>query len=78
MCREDIIQIAHLPDNLKSKYSKLSDDSASGLTLAAIQKRAIEQALIRNDWKKMKTARELNVDKGTLRRMIQRLEIKEP
>ncbi len=78
LCRDEIIQIAHLPDNLKSKYSKLSDDSASGLTLEAIQKRAIEQALIRNDWKKMKTARELNIDKGTLRRMIQRLEIKEP
>ncbi|MBD3289243.1 hypothetical protein GF337_10600 [candidate division KSB1 bacterium] len=78
LCRDEIIQIAHLPDNLKSRYSKSGDDGAGGLTLSAIQKRAVEQALIRNNWKKMKTARELNIDKGTLRRMIERLEIKEP
>jgi transcriptional regulator with GAF, ATPase, and Fis domain len=45
------------------------------LRIAKAQKRAIEQALIRNNWKRMATARELNIDKGTLRRMIERLGI---
>ena len=78
LCRDQVIQISHLPEQLKAKYIKLSDSSSGGLTLDAIQKRALEQALIRNKWKRMATARELNIDKGTLRRMINRLDIKEP
>ncbi len=78
LCSNQIIQISHLPEQLKKKYTKISDKATAGLTLAAIQKRALEQALIRNNWKRMATARELNVDKGTLRRMIKRLEIKKP
>jgi hypothetical protein len=39
------------------------------LRIAKAQKRAIEQALIRNNGKRMATARELNIDKGTLRRI---------
>ena len=78
LCSNQIIQISHLPEQLKEKYTKISNKATAGLTLATIQKRALEQALIRNNWKRMATARELNIDKGTLRRMIKRLEIKEP
>ena len=78
LCRDQTIQVSHLPEPFKEKYISLADNTSAGLTLTAIQKRAIEGALIRNNWKKMATARELNVDKGTLRRMIKRLEIKEP
>ncbi|MCI0495487.1 hypothetical protein L0Z72_10815 [candidate division KSB1 bacterium] len=45
--------------------------------LTAIPKHTIEQALIRNNWKRMATARELNIDKGTLRRKMERLGIRE-
>ncbi len=78
LCRNEIIQMPHLPEQLRAKYIKFSDKSTAGFTLAAIQKRALEQALIRNNWKRMATARELGIDKGTLRRMIIRLRIKEP
>jgi sigma-54 dependent transcriptional regulator, acetoin dehydrogenase operon transcriptional activator AcoR len=78
LCRDQKIQVSHLPEPLKEKYVTLDDKTSAGLTLATIQKRAIEGALIRNNWKKIKTARELGVDKGTLRRMIERLGIKEP
>ncbi len=78
LCRDQIIQVSHLPEPLKVKYVQLGDKASAGLTLAAIKKRTIEGALIRNNWKKMATARELNVDKGTLRRMIKQLGIKEP
>ena len=78
LCHDQEIQISHLPELLKEKYLKMSDTLSVGLTLQAIQKRSIEQSLIRNNWKRLATARELNVDKGTLRRMMQRLGIKEP
>ena len=45
------------------------------LTLKEIEKRAIEMALQRNNWKKLATARELGIDKNTLRRKIKRLAI---
>lgn len=78
LCRNQTVQVSHLPEPLKAKYIKLDSKASTGLTLADIQKRALEQALIRNNWKRIATARELNVDKGTLRRMIERLDIKEP
>jgi len=45
------------------------------MTLKEIEKSAIEQALMRNEWKTMATARELGIDKNTLRRKIKRLGI---
>ncbi|RQW06602.1 hypothetical protein EH223_02070, partial [candidate division KSB1 bacterium] len=59
----------------REKYEDKDLSELAGQSLAAIQKRAIEQALIRNNGKRMATARELNIDKGTLRRMIERLGI---
>ncbi|MBW2027070.1 MAG: sigma-54-dependent Fis family transcriptional regulator, partial [Deltaproteobacteria bacterium] len=47
----------------------------TGLTLKEIEKRAIEMALQRNNWKKLATARELGINKNTLRRKIKRLRI---
>jgi len=55
-----------------------SVNSLTGLTLKEIEKAAIHQALLRNNWKKMATARELGIDKNTLRRKIKRLGIMEP
>ncbi|HID30911.1 MAG TPA: hypothetical protein EYP19_13055 [Desulfobacterales bacterium] len=50
----------------------------TGFTLKEVEKRAIQDALQRNQWKKVKTARELGIDKNTLRRKIRRLRIIEP
>ena len=77
LCRDEMIQVFHLPEKFKARYLKSDEKSTAGLTLNDIQKRAIEQALIRNNWKRLATARELNIDKGTLRRMIKRFGIKE-
>jgi len=73
LCQEELINLDCLPDRLHPK-----DDSIlvpSGLTLKQIERRAIEQALEKNQWKKMATARELGIDKNTLRRKIKRLGI---
>jgi transcriptional regulator of acetoin/glycerol metabolism len=45
-------------------------------TLKAIEKQAIIRALIQNNWRKMATTRELGIDKNTLRRKIQRYDIR--
>ncbi len=77
LCHDQIIRVTHLPEHFRTKYADKDLSELAGQTLAAIQKRAIEQALIRNNWKRLATARELNIDKGTLRRMMERLGIGE-
>lgn len=76
LCHDQIIRVAHLPEHFRAKYDSKELGELAGQSLAAIQKRAIEQALIRNHWKRLATARELNIDKGTLRRMMERLGIR--
>jgi sigma-54 dependent transcriptional regulator, acetoin dehydrogenase operon transcriptional activator AcoR len=66
----DMILLHHLPEHIIP--TALSATVPTGFTLQEIEKRAIEQALRRNQWKKVATARELGIDKNTLRRKIQR------
>ena len=76
LCLEGLIQLGHLPTHLVPKnHTTLVSE---GLTLKEVEKRAIEEALDRNQWKKVKTARELGIDKNTLRRKIARLGIIDP
>jgi PAS domain S-box-containing protein len=74
ICREQVIRLKDLPEAIHPKDGALQ--IPGGLTLKEIEKHAIHQALVRNNWKKMATARELGVDKNTLRRKINRLGIK--
>jgi len=76
LCRDDLIRIQHLPDRILPRSDQMV--VPTNLTLKEIEKHAIEQALQRNQWKRMATARELGVDKNTLRRKIQRLGIRLP
>ena len=71
-----MIRLHHLPDHLIPRNDAML--VPTGLTLTEIEKHAIEQALERNHWKKMATARELGIDKNTLRRKIKRLNIEAP
>ena len=75
LCQEKLIQLQHLPAQLIPENNSVI--VAGGLTLKEVEKRAIEEALQRNQWKKVKTARELGIDKNTLRRKIKRLGIVE-
>jgi PAS domain S-box-containing protein len=76
MCREDIIHLHNLPDRIVPKTDAIL--VSTGLTLREIEKHSIQRALQRNQWKKMVTARELGIDKNTLRRKITRLGIPVP
>jgi DNA-binding NtrC family response regulator len=62
-------QMTFVTPNLLSIPNRSSTDKSS----KEIEKTAIQQALMRNNWKKMVTARELGIDKNTLRRKINRL-----
>jgi transcriptional regulator with PAS, ATPase and Fis domain len=76
LCREDLIRLRDLPAHLIP-----ADDAVilpKGLTLKEIEERTILQALQRNNWKRVKTARELGIDKNSLRRKIIRFGIKTP
>lgn len=73
LCREGLIQQKCLPEHLKSDACRLVDPE--GFTLVDAERRAILNALDRNGWRRMAAARELGVDKNTLRRKMQRLNI---
>jgi len=70
LCREDIIRVACLPDHILP--SSALNPILPGLTLKEIEKRAIHQALERNRGKKVATAKELGINKNTLRRKLLR------
>jgi len=76
LCRGELIRLQHLPERLVPKDGAML--VPTGLTLKEIERRAIQQALERNQWKKMATARELGIDKNTLRRKINRFNIIKP
>lgn len=76
LCRDGFIAPEHLPDHLRSQPSALAD--SGGLTLQEIEKQALREALVRNHWRRMATARELGIDKNTLRRKIKRFGIGRP
>jgi transcriptional regulator with PAS, ATPase and Fis domain len=76
LCKGEMIRLHHLPEWVQPEKDSIR--ISTDMTLKEIEKSAIQQALMRNDWKKMATARELGIDKNTLRRKIIRLGIIDP
>jgi PAS domain S-box-containing protein len=76
LCRGELIRLQHLPERLIPKNKKML--VPIGLTLKEVERHAIHQALERNKWKRMATARELGIDKNTLRRKIKLYGFVEP
>jgi PAS domain S-box-containing protein len=74
LCRDDIIRVEDLPEHLIPLGNQPS--MPAGVTLQDIEKMAILQALRRNQGRKMAAARELGIDKNTLRRKMIRLGIR--
>lgn len=73
LCKGGLIQPTCLPENLHAH--KCGNAGFDGLTLQDVERRAIRDALERNRGRKMATARELGIDKNTLRRKMKRLNI---
>ncbi len=76
LCPNGLIQPGHLPDHLRPdlRPGLLLD----GLTLKEQEKRVLREALERHGWRRLATARELGIDKNTLRRKIKRLGLVPP
>jgi transcriptional regulator of acetoin/glycerol metabolism len=68
-----MIRLAHLPEQIQPQKEPLQLPVET--SLKAIEKQAIIRALNHNNWRKMVTARELGIDKNTLRRKILRYDI---
>lgn len=73
LCRDGLIQPRCLPDYLHAGGPAIGD--LAGLPLIEAERRTIINALDRNNWRRMVTARELGIDKNTLRRKMIRLNI---
>jgi PAS domain S-box-containing protein len=73
LCQQGLILPEHLPDQLIP--NDVRRGMSTGLTLKEIEAQTIFLALERNNWRKMATARELGIDKNTLRRKMIRLGI---
>ncbi|MFO7667700.1 MAG: sigma 54-interacting transcriptional regulator [Desulfobacterales bacterium] len=76
LCRDELIHAMDLPSHLNPERGKVQVQA--GLELKEIEKRAILATLEKNDWKKVITARDLGIDKNTLRRKIRRHGITAP
>ncbi|MCF6186270.1 MAG: PAS domain-containing protein [Desulfobulbaceae bacterium] len=68
MCRDDMIYPRHLPEDFIDKDEP--NPALKPVTLAEVEKQAILDTLKRNEFKKMKTCRELGISKDTLRRKL--------
>lgn len=68
LCKEKLIGLQHLPDKILMKINAAF--AGKNTTLKEIEKNAILQTLERNNWKKLQTAKELGINKNTLRRKI--------
>jgi sigma-54 dependent transcriptional regulator, acetoin dehydrogenase operon transcriptional activator AcoR len=76
LCPNGLIQPAHLPEHLRPDNQ--AGPLLEGLTLKEQEKRVLWEALERHGWRRLATARELGIDKNTLRRKIKRLGLVPP
>jgi PAS domain S-box-containing protein len=77
VCPQGLVQPDHLPDHLQVK-DRTGSSRDPGLSLKEQEKRLLLEALERNHWRRLATARELRIDKNTLRRKIKRFGLKPP
>ncbi|MFZ2447781.1 MAG: sigma 54-interacting transcriptional regulator [Syntrophobacteraceae bacterium] len=73
LCHDGLIRPECLPEYLDADPCRRVD--SAGLTLLDAERHTIMDALKRNNWRRMATARELGIDKNTLRRKMNRLNI---
>jgi len=76
LCPRGEILPEHLPDHLQREAHQGPD--AGGLTLKEQEKRVLWETLERHQWRRVAAARELGIDKNTLRRKIKRFGLLPP
>ena len=76
LCRGGVIHAIHLPEHLRPERGE--EGIAETKSLDELEARFIVEALRRNDWNRLATARDLGIHKTTLWRKIKRLGIELP
>lgn len=72
LCHGGLIERRHLPEPVKRTGAE-DEVFPEGVTLADIEARVIRESLLRNEGRKLATARELGINKTTLWRKMRRL-----
>ena len=80
LCQGGMIHPEHLPEPFKPKIEGESRhyNLDRPMSMEEAERFIIQQALLRNKWKKMATCRELQISKDTLRRKISQFNIQKP
>jgi PAS domain S-box-containing protein len=76
LCRSGLIELLHLPPHLRGAEDEVRSGLPAGLTLAAMEKLLIRDALRRHKGNRAAAARELGIDASTLFRKIKALKLK--
>ena len=76
LCRSGLIEPSHLPPQLRGNDEGVRSGLPAGLTLAAMEKLLIRDALRRRNGNRAAAARELGIDVSTLFRKIKALKLK--
>jgi PAS domain S-box-containing protein len=77
LCRSGVIELTHLPPKLRGDEAGLRSGLPAGLTLAAMEKLLIRDALRKHEGNRAASARELGIDASTLFRKIKALGIRD-
>jgi transcriptional regulator of acetoin/glycerol metabolism len=78
MCREDIILSEHLPPEFIPKIHNSAWTPSGELRLKDLEARYIWEALRRNNWNRLATARSLGMSKSTFFRKVKTLQMQLP
>jgi transcriptional regulator with PAS, ATPase and Fis domain len=75
LCRGGLIELAHLPPNLRGEPAGLASALRPGMTLGAMEKLLIKDALRRHKDNRAAAARELGINASSLFRKLKRFKL---
>ena len=78
LCKSKMIMPSHLPEPVCGPSSEHYAGSSDSMTFKDVEAAFLTNALKRNGWNRLKTARELGIHKSTLFRKIKSLELEIP
>jgi transcriptional regulator with PAS, ATPase and Fis domain len=78
LCRGGLIEMNHLPPELRPENVLSNDEITEIKTLKAMEKRMLSEALSRHRGNRKKAAKDLGIDYSTLYRKVKQLNIETP
>ena len=78
LCRSGLIELHHLPPELRPAGSALANETGAPLTLKSMERLLISEALARHNGNRMRAAQSLGIDSSTLYRKTKSFNIEIP